>query len=280
MDPANWSFTSPPFRLLDLPLELQRIIFGYTRYTTTTLRRPTGARRYGNVIIFSGTNILRVSSQINKETLPIFYQVNHFHYEQLVEGDHHGHFVVVQNLPLVFHRSLHMMRHISIDPVQRQPYGIKCDWSGVAAVEGSILADILVQIGTFAPNLCTLALHFAPFTTRYSTSRFLYEYAQLLPPIASGSIEEEVISTLCQLRIRLSRLSLVSLGNFTALKEFRSNIAPLEDWTVRTLESWPVTINPTLFEYINRSHIPDPELRTRVWDIGRHLELRAGDQDI
>ena len=85
MDPANRSSTSPPFRLLDLPLELQRIIFGYALFTQSTLRRPTEAKYYGAVVIFSGTNILRVSSQINKETLPIFPQVNHFHFEQLQE---------------------------------------------------------------------------------------------------------------------------------------------------------------------------------------------------
>ena len=277
MDPANRSTTSPPFRLLDLPLELQRIIFGYALFTKTTLRTPTEAKRYGDVVIFSGTNILRVSSQIKEETLPIFYQVNHFHYEQLVEGDQQGHFVVVQNLPLVFHRSLHMMRHISIDPVQCQPCGRNCLRSDIAPRQDSILADILIQIGRIAPNLRTLAIHFAPFTNRYSNSRFLHEYYNVLPPICS--IDNAVISILCQLHARLSRLSLVYFGKFTALEEIRSNIAPLGDWTARTLESWPVTVIPSLSEYINRWQEPDPNLRTRVWDICRHPGLHAGDQE-
>ena len=85
MDLANLSSTSPPFRLLDLPLELQRIIFGYALYTETTLHRSAEAKRDGDFLIYLGTNIFRVSSRIKEEKLPIFYQINHFHCEQFLE---------------------------------------------------------------------------------------------------------------------------------------------------------------------------------------------------
>ena len=92
IDPANLSSTSPPFRLLDLPLELQRIIFGHALYTETILHRPTEVKRDGDARIHPGTNVLRVSSRIKEETLSIFYQVNHFHCEQFLEVVYPGQF--------------------------------------------------------------------------------------------------------------------------------------------------------------------------------------------
>ena len=278
MDPANRSSTSPPFRLLDLPLELQCIIFGYALFTKTTLRRPTEAKRYGDVVIFSGTNILRVSSQVKEETLPIFYQVNHFHYEQVKEDFHHGHPIDVQDIPFDFRRSLHMMRHISIDPIQYQPWGRDRNIpSKLPALEDSSWVHLLVHIERAAPDLRTLALHFGPFATKY------HHYAESyysLPPIESGNIDRLVISTLCQLRARLSRLSLVYFGEPTALEEFRSSIAPLEDWTAQTLGSWPVTIGRKLIEYMEKWQDPSHAgLRVRIWDTCRHPGIHAGDQE-
>lgn len=276
MDPVNWPSTSPPSRLLDLPIELQRIFLGYTLLTKTTLRKPTETRRYGDVVIFSGTNILRVSSQIKEETLPIFYQVNHFHYEQVLEDFHHGH-IYIQDLPFDFSRSLHMMRHISIDPLQWQPCDRKYDRDELAALEDSIWIHVLVHIGRAAPDLQTLALHFAPFASNYNNIATPY---YLLEPIDNGSIDRSVISALCRLRTRLSRLSFVYFGEPTALEGLRSTIAPLEDWTARTLESWPVTIKPTLIKYMKRwQDPPDVGLRVRTWDICRHPGLHAGDQE-
>ena len=269
MDPANRSSTSLPFRLLDLPVELQRIIFGYTLFTKTPLRRPTEVSRYGNVVIFLGTNILRGSSQIYNETRPIFYQVNHFHFEQALEDYSEGQCSNEYRLPLVFRRSLHMMRHLSIDPIQRLPYGQRGNWRLLVCLEDVILTDILVQVGMSAPNLRTLALHFGPFAVRYMESPFLL-----------AKVDKLVISTLCHLRARLSRLSLVYFGEPTALTELRSNIAPLEDWTAQTLESWPVTIYSLIIKEINKWQArPDLDLRIRVWDLCLHPGLHAGDQE-
>ena len=269
MDPANRSSTSPPFRLLDLPLELQRIIFGYALFTQSTLRRPTEAKYYG-AVVFSGTNILRVSSQINKETLPIFYQVSHFHFEQLQEDLNYDSFDA-QYLPLLFRRSLHMMRHISIDFIQRQPWGRECNWERLASLEDKILAQLLSQIREAAPNLRTLALHFAPLAFRHIESGHPIKHTT--SPCLLVPTDRLVNST-------LGRLSLVYFGEPTALEEFRSNIAPLENWTARTLESWPVTIRPTLIKYINewREH-PDSSSQIRIWDMCRHPRLHAEDQE-
>ena len=267
MNPANRSSTSPPFRLLDLPLELQRIIFRHTLFTKSTLRRPTEAKYYGAVVIFSGTNILRVSSQINKETLPIFYQVNYFHYEHILEFDYYGHVVGVKYLPSTFTRSLHMMRHISIDPIQRQPYryGREWDWNALAALGDRNLDKILVLIERVAPNLRTLAIHFPPFGTKAAHLRFL------MGSINTGGKDNCVVSTLCRLRARLSRLSLVDLSIPAVLEAFRSNIAPLKDWTAQTLESWPVTIDPYTIEGIyTRQNLPEHWIfRIRVWNVCR-----------
>ena len=269
MDPANQSSTSPPFPLLDLPIELQRIIFRYTLFTKTRLRRPTEVSRYGNVVIFLGTNILRGSNQIYNETRPIFYQVNHFHLKQAVEDYSEGQYSNEYRLPLVFRQSLHMMRHLSIDPIQSLPDGQRGNWRIVVCLEDILLTDMLVQIGMSAPNLRTLALHFGPFAVRHMESPYLVAKADKL-----------VISTLGHLRARLSRLSLVCFGEPTALKELRSNIAPLKDWTAQTLEYWPVTKPPGVIKEVNSWQArPDLDMRIRVWDLFCHPGLHAGDQE-
>ena len=272
MNPSNRRSTLLHFRLLDLPVELQCVIFGYVLFTDSTLRRASEARHYGDVVLFSGTNILQVSSRIKKETLPIFYQVNHFHYEQVEEDVLHIDFVYVHTIPSIFLRSLHMMRHISIDPIQMQPYGRKWeDGRGQYALEDRHLANILVEIERHAPNLRTLALHFAPFASRY-----LLHSPFLLAPVENRSIHTSVVSALCRLRARVRRLSLVYFGDFPALEELRSNIAPLKDWTARTLEYWPVTISPILIKYINVwQDPPHVGLETRIWDIYHRPELQA-----
>lgn len=274
MDPANQSSTSPPFRLLDLPLELQRIIFGYTLFTKSTLRRPSEVSHHRDVVIFSGTNILRVSNQINEETLPIFYQVNNFHYEHFLEYDHHGSIVGVQHLPSIFMRSLHMMRHISIDPIQRKPSSRREYWSSLPALGDRNLDEILVLIERAAPNIRTLALHFPTFYTKSAHERFL------LQSINTGGRDSCVILTLCRLRARLDRLSLVCYDQTTAFDIFLSNIASLEDWTAQTLEFWPVIISPTGTRYFSRRRIPHHQrFRTRVWDLCHHPGLHAGGQE-
>ena len=231
----------------------------------TPLRRPTEVSRYGNVVIFLGTNIPRGSSQIYNETRPIFYRVNHFHLEQALEGYSEGQCSNEYRLPLVFRQSLHMMRHLSIDPIQRLPDGKRGNWRILVCLEDVILTDILVQIGMSAPNLRTLALHFGPFAVRDMEFPFLLAKADKL-----------VISILCHLHARLSRLSLVYFGEPTALKELRSNIAPLKDWTAQTLEYWPVTKPPGVIKEINSWQArPDLDMRIRVWDLFCHPGLHA-----
>ena len=61
MHPTIMLSASPPFRFLNLPLELQRIIFGYALYAETILHRPTEVESDGDVLICPATNILRVS---------------------------------------------------------------------------------------------------------------------------------------------------------------------------------------------------------------------------
>ena len=270
MDPANRSSTSPPFRLLALPLELQRTIFGYALFTQSTLRRPSEVIRYGNVDIFSGTNMLRVSGHIYKETLPIFYQVNNFHYEHIVEVDQHGHINGVQDFPPIFIRSLHMIRHISIDPIQKQPYSGWWDWNGLPGFGDRNLDKILVLIERAAPNLRTLALHFPPFDTKSA------HLLSLLRSVETGGRDGCSIPTLCRLRARLSRLSFVYYEDFlTDLSGFRSNIAPLEDWTMQTLDSWPVVMDGSR-EYSRYSGL---RFETRAWNLCRHPGLHAEDQE-
>ena len=163
-----------------------------------------------------------------------------------------------------------MMRHISIDSIQWQPWRRECNWERLASLEDKILAQSLFQVREAAPNLRTLALHFAPFAFQYIESQVIKHTTSPCLLVPTDSL---VNST-------LGRLSLVYFGEPTALEEFRSNIAPLENWTARTLESWPVTIRPTLIKYINewREH-PDSSSQIRIWDICRHPRLHAGDQE-
>lgn len=270
MDPAKLSSTSPPFRLLDLPLELQRIIFGHALYTETTLHRPTEVKRDGDVLICPATNILRVSSRIKKETLPIFYQVNHFHCDQFLEVADPRQYEHMPPLPPIFLRSLHMISHISIHALYNSRYRmIRRDF-----LEESVLAKALVHIERHASNLCTLAIHFAPLAGLWPFP------PSILRSVASGRTCISIITALCRLRARLERLSLVYFGGRRGLEKFWSNIAPLEDWTARILDSWPVTLTPMptwLLQYYRGSN---PNDQIRAWEISRCPEPHARDREL
>ena len=270
MDPANLSTTLPPFRLLNLPLELQRVIFGHALYTETTLHRPTEVEHDGDVLISPATNILRVSSRIKKETLPIFYQVNHFHCDQFLDVADPVQCEHMPPLPPIFLRSLHMIRHISIHAFYKNRYRmIHRDF-----LEESVLANALVHIERHAPNLRTLAIHFGPFSgiTAFPVSIFKL--------IINGSIFISIITALCRLRARLERLSLVYFGLPRGLEKIWSNIAPREDWTVRILDSWPVTLSPIRTTLLKGWEGPYKNSRIRVLEIGRCPELHAGDREL
>ena len=269
MDPANLSSTSPPFRLLDLPLELQRIVFGHALHADTTLRKPKETKRDGDVLIYSGTNILRVSSRIKEETLPIFYQVNHFHCEQFLEFTWPVQLDDMPPLPPIFLRSFHMIRHISMHALYDCRYrGRRRDF-----LAESVLANALIHIERHAPNLRTLAIQFAPLTTMWALPPFL------LVPVIRGSTGRSIITALRHLHARLERLSLVYFGERRALDILWSNIAPLEDWTARILDSWPVTISPVQIMYLKDCQDSFPNDQIRVWELSRRPEFRAGDQE-
>ena len=134
-------------------------------------------------------------------------------------------------LPPIFLRSLNMIRHITMHALYNYRYhSIQRDF-----LEESGLANALVHIESHAPNLRTLALHFPPLTSMWPPSPFS------LVPLSSGSTGRSIITALRRLHARLGRLSLVYLGGLRALENLWSKIAPLEDWTVRILDSWPVT---------------------------------------
>lgn len=268
MEPANLSFTSPPSRLLDLPLELRRIIFGYALYTKTTLHEPTKLQHNGDVLIYPATNLLRVSSRIKEETLPIFYQVNHFHCEHFLDVAHPAEAEHMHPLPSIFLRALHMIRHISLNT----RYGVEYRWCEVEALEENVLANALIHIERHAPNLRKLALHFVPsVTSRWSHSPFGHV------SFDHGSTGRLIVTALCRFRARLQPLSLVYVGVRRALEELELHIAPRKEWTARILDSWPVTIRPVRINSLRGS---DPNFQYPIWELSLGPELHAGDEEL
>ena len=265
--PTVMSTTSPPFRLLDLPLEFQRIIFGYALYAGTILHTKPEVECDGDVLMCPATNILRVSSEIKEETLPIFYQVNRFHCEQLLEVDQPAGIDRMPPLPPIFLRSLHMITYISLQAF----YYIRHRAIPLAVSEGSVLANALIHIERHAPSLRTLALHFAPLGSYWPPSPSYYV------SVNDGSTIIPIITALCHLRARLGRLSLVYYGGLGELEALSSNIAPREEWTARKLDSWPVTRSLIQIDALKHWQGMYAAGAVPLWELSLRSKLDTGD---
>ena len=268
MEPANLSSTSPPSRLLNLPLELQWSIFGYALYRKNTLCRPGELKHDGDVLICPATNLLRFSSRFKEETLPIFYQVNHFHCEHFLEVAYPAEADHMPPLPPIFLRPLHMIRHISLNT----RYGVGYRRCEVEVLEENVLANALIQIERHAPNLRTLALQcVSGVTNRWPQSPFGHV------SFDHGSTGRLIVTALCRLRARLQPLSLVYVGGRRTLETLELHIAPRKEWTARILVSWPVTTRPVRINILRGSY---PNFQFPIWELSLGPELHAEHEEL
>ena len=136
-------------------------------------------------------------------------------------------------------------------------------------MEVSLLANALSHVERHAPNLRTLTLYFAPLTRMWPFSHSLFV------PLKDA---ETIDSTLCRLRARLRRLSVVRLGARSALGKFEFNIAPWEEWRAENVVSRPTTLYPVRINALKGWQGPYPASQVSVWELSLHRELHTGDQ--
>lgn len=166
------------------------------------------------------TGLLLVSRTVFTEAMPVFYDMNRFHYTILPTV------ASVQGVLRHFNMHLDLMQYVSID------YMLHTAASDISEVDKLVSTRVRSVIND-CPNLRTFTLHLLT----------AFDYKDLDRGL---SAESETASELSKLAGRLEDpthsidwIAIVTHGSSQALSSLRDGIAPCHEWVQRLPAGWP-----------------------------------------
>lgn len=222
--------------------------------------RPSDSPRIQNV------SILMTSKKVFTEAMPIFYDMNRFHYTILPTVPS------VQGVLRHFMLHLHLMQHVSID------YMLHTYASDISEVD-RLVSTRIRSVTNGCPNLRTFTLHLLTYFNNEDLSRGL-------PASSQTTLEMSILAARFQDRTyRLEWIAIVTHGNSRALVDLRDGIAPCGDWVGRVAVEWPdISIDDYQKEGIERREDGGANQKVRMyylwpamWRLVRDREERVGE---
>ena len=261
-----------PFRLMDLPTELRLTIYKFALSTPKddTLRPLKDLEirrsRYGQWVVrlpqgpkIRNIGILMASKNVLTEALPVFYQINRFHYSILPTVAS-----VKCTLPH-FLLHLHLMQHVSID------YMFHSAASEINQID-RILCSRIQSIVDGCPTLRTFTLHLLTF----------WKADKVHIRLSAGSQTAFELSRLAaRLENRTQRLEWISVvvhSDSCTLVDLLSGVAPISDWKAHVATKWPcISIDGYQKEAMERRQDGDASQKIRMYRLSS--ALRGSIQD-
>ena len=187
-------------QFMDLPQELRIKVYQFALTTKATLFLPLPN---SDSFTFKNTALLSSSENVKKEALPVFYAVNHFHFDM----------IDWQTL-LALDDCLIMMRHVSIEVSTLNPW----------ITDGQLANPLNLFLHKFR-QLHSFSLYIiGSFVLRGSLS----------PPLNSSADMLRNLGRSCK-----SISLILSLENENHLRGLRDAICPHDEWQQQIFNYWP-----------------------------------------
>ena len=209
-----------PSLLHRLPREIRLVIHGLvlTGPSDVTLCIPNESSRTKHLPIFDVTAIMQTNKALCEEAKAVFYSTNRFDYNMEE---------VFFQWPTPFFVNLPFMKHVSLSIIDDYPTSLASTENSATRIDCA-LGSLITELPELAPNLRTFTLYLL------SVPGHSDEYQENLLP--NGA---KTATALRNLRTEVDRLSIVAFGPPAALQKVRDTVAPKNEWSVNTLETWP-----------------------------------------
>lgn len=206
-----------PFRFMDLPTEIRLKVYSYA---LSDLGLVIGKTECDNLRVdyrpkIRNISLLRTSKKVFTEAMPIFYELNRFHYTILRMGPS-----FYDNLDH-FRMHLHLMQHVSINYTVYTPR-----WT-ISEADEHVCTHVR-SITNGCPRLRTFTLCLSnPFMHEDGFS-------------ASSQTALEMSRLAARLQDKTYRLEWIAIGcEWTKWMHLRDKIAPRKDWLSYVTMEWP-----------------------------------------
>ena len=212
-------YTNPSL-LHRLPREIRLVILGHvlTGPSDVTLCIPNESPRTKRLPIFDVTAIMQTDKALCEEAKAVFYSTNRFDY--IMEE-------VFFQWPTPFFVNLPFMKHVSLSFIDDYPTSFTSSENYATRIDCA-LGSLITELPELAPKLRTFTLYLLSVPGRSD------DYQEKLLPDGA-----KTATALRNLRTEVDRLSIVAFGPPAALQKVRDTIAPKNEWSVNTLETWP-----------------------------------------
>ncbi|KAL2037053.1 hypothetical protein N7G274_010180 [Stereocaulon virgatum] len=238
-----------PSLLHRLPREIRLVIHGHvlTGPSDVTLCIPNQSSRTKHLPIFDVTAIMQTNKALCEEAKAVFYSTNRFdcHLEE-----------VFFQWPTPFFVNLPFMKHVSLSFIDDYPMTLAPTDNFASRIDCA-LGSLITELRELAPNLRTFTLYLLSVPGNSD------DYQENLLP--NGA---KTATALRNLRTEVDRLSIVAFGPPAALQKVRDTVAPKNDWSANTLETWPQFNIPEMLYLAMSERLWGPgEEAIRAWHL-------------
>ena len=262
-----------PCRFMALSTELRLAVYNFTLSGPhdVTLRSPKDLEVRRNWRgqrlpsserpIIRKVGVLMASKQVYSEAMPIFYDMNRFHYTIVPSV------ASVQGVLPHFTMHLHFMQDVSID------YMLHTAARDISEADRLVSTRIQSVIDR-CPNLRTFKLHLLTFFENKHLHR-------AFPADSRTAVQlSRLAARLQDPTYCLEYIAIVAHGNRGALVGLRDGIAPSDEWVVRELCEWPdISIDGYQEEGMERREDGRVSQKIRMFYLWPDMRRHVGERD-